>query len=386
MARGPDGAGGGAGFSLADQLFNAQTLGQLAAEFAAAVPGFDAERYLAEVLPRLPDLELMARMEAMADGLETQLATDFSTMADQLEAAMPAPLDPTRRDDDFGRFIYAVPGILAVRHGLEHHRERALDLIHAATQRFSMEYAIRPFLNRWPEETLARLAVWAEDDNYHVRRLVSEGTRPKLPWGRAITTHPLRPLTLLDRLHADETRFVTRSVANHLNDLSKFAPEAVLDRLARWGEAGRQRPEELGWMRRHALRTLIKQGHAGALEALGYRADVPVDVDLQLAETEIARGDPLRFEVRLTAQSSAPVLVDYVLWLRKADGGLRPRVFKLKQGAVQPGTPLTLSRTHKLKWDATTFRLYPGAQRIGIQVNGRVMSEAEFTLLERASP
>lgn len=384
MARGPDGQGGGAGFSLADQLFNADTLGQLAGEFAAGVPGFDADRFLSGVLPKLSDLELMARMEAMADGLEAQLAPDFPTMADQVQAAMPAPLDPTRRDDDFGRFIHAMPGILAVRHGLEQHRDRALDLLYEATQRFSMEFYIRPFLNRWPDETLARLTEWAGDDNYHVRRLVSEGTRPKLPWAKSITIDPLVPLTLLDRLHADQTRFVTRSVANHLNDISKIAPDAVLERLENWRREARQDARELAWMTRHALRTLIKQGHPGALAALGYRADAPVEVALHLPRTEIARGDPLCFDVELTAPETVPVLVDYVLWLRKADGALKPKVFKLKQGEVKAGHPLTFSKTHKLKWDATTFRLYPGLQRLGVQVNGRVMAEAEFVLLDRA--
>lgn len=380
MARGPDGKGGGAGFSLADQLFNAETLSQLTGEFAASVPGFDADRYLSDVLPKLPKLELMARMEAMADGLEAQLAADFPTMADQLEAAMPPPLDPTRKDDDFGQFIHTMPGILAARHGLENHRDRALDLLHEATKRFSMEYYIRPFLNRWPEETLTRLRLWALDEDYHVRRLVSEGTRPKLPWAKAITIDPLVPLELLDILYADRTRFVTRSVANHLNDISKIAPDAVLERLAKWRKEGRQDPQELGWMTRHALRTLIKQGHPGALEALGYRADAPVDVVLNLAETEIERGAPLRFELLITAQEEVPVLVDYILWFRKADGSLRPKVFKLKQGVVTAKTPLTLTKTHKLKWDATTFRLYPGAQRLDVQVNGRVMAGADFTL------
>ncbi|MDA7428758.1 DNA alkylation repair protein [Primorskyibacter aestuariivivens] len=382
MARGPDGKGGGAGFSLADQLFNAETLGQLAGEFAAGVPGFDAERYLAEVLPKLPDLELMARMEAMADGLEAQLAPDFPTMAEQVQAAMPAPLDPTRRDDDFGQFIHAMPGILAVRHGLEAHRDRALDLLYEATQRFSMEFYIRPFLNHWPRETLDRLSHWAGDDNYHVRRLVSEGTRPKLPWAKAITLDPLVPLTLLDRLHADETRFVTRSVSNHLNDISKIAPDAVLERLETWQRHGRQGAKEMKWMTRHALRSLIKQGHPGALAALGYRGDAPVNVTLTLAEPEIARGDPLRFDLQLTAGERVPVLVDYILWFRKADGALKPKVFKLKQTEVTPRAPVTLSKTHKLKWDATTFRLYPGLQRLGVQVNGRVIVEAEFTLLD----
>lgn len=368
-------------FSLRDHLFNQRTLGQLAGEYAAGVSGFDAERFLSEVLPKLAALELMQRLEAIADGIETQLSSDFNEMAAQLEAAMPPPLDPARQDDDFGQFIHAVPGILAVRHGLEHHRDRALDLLHAATQRFSMEYYIRPFLNRWPEETLARLRTWTEDENYHVRRLVSEGTRPKLPWAKAVDLDPRRPLELLDLLHADDTRYVTRSVANHLNDIAKIAPEAALSRLKSWAKAGRQEPRELHWMTRHALRSLIKQGHREALAHLGYRADLPLEVHLGIADGEIARGDPLRFEVTLTSPAAVPVLVDYVIWFRKADGSQAAKVFKLKQAEVGPAVPLVLTKTHNLKWDATTFRLFPGAHRLGIQVNGRIRAEAGFTLL-----
>ena len=223
-------------FSLKDHLFNAETVGRLAAEYAAGVPGFDAARFEAESLSGFGERELLARLEWMADCLEGQLADGFPKMADQLEAAMPAPLDPTLRDDDFGHFIHAVPGILAVRHGLEQHRERALDLLHAATQRFSMEFHIRPFINRWPEATLARLATWAGDENYHVRRLVSEGTRPKLPWAKAVQLETAQRLPLLERLHADPTRFVTRSVANHLNDIAKTEPKVVIGVLQGLGK------------------------------------------------------------------------------------------------------------------------------------------------------
>lgn len=205
-------------FSLKDHLFNAQTVGQLAAEFAAGVPGFDPDRFSAQALCGFAERELMARMEWMADCLEEQLADDFETMADQLEAALPARLDCSRTDNDFGHFIHGVHGILAARHGLEAHRPRAMALLYQATQRFSMEFYIRPFLNRWPEETLAELTVWAADPNYHVRRLVSEGTRPRLPWAQNVGLRPEQTLPLLDMLHADRTRFVTRSVANHLND------------------------------------------------------------------------------------------------------------------------------------------------------------------------
>ncbi|MEO0391253.1 MAG: DNA alkylation repair protein [Pseudomonadota bacterium] len=257
-------------FSLKDQLFNAETLGQLGREYAAAVPGFDGPAFVAQALGGVADRTLIACLDWFADCLEPQLAPDFPTMAQQLEAAMPPRLDPTLRDDDFGQFIHAVPGVLAVRHGLEQHRDRALDLLYAATQRFSMEFYIRPFLNRWPDETLTRLTEWARDDNYHVRRLVSEGTRPKLPWARNITLAPDRAWPLLDTLHADTTRFVTRSVANHLNDLTKTDTAAVVERLARWAQDGQQNAKELDWMTRHALRTAVKAGDAEALALLGF--------------------------------------------------------------------------------------------------------------------
>ena len=384
MARGPDGQGGGAGFSLADQLFNAATLADLAAEHAV-LPGFDADRFLDAVLPGLKGRGLLERLDWIADCLADQLPSGFPAMAEALEAAMPPALDPDRTDDDFGRFIHAVPGILAVRHGLEDHRERALDLLHAATRRFSMEFYIRPFLNRWPDETFARLQLWAEDENYHVRRLVSEGTRPRLPWAANITLDPLVPLGLLDRLHADPTRYVTRSVANHLNDLSRIAPDRVLDHLRRWQVEGRQAPAELGWMTRHALRTAVKRGEAGALALLGYDPGAEVSVSLALSP-EPRIGGALELTVTLEAPQRLPVLVDYRLAFARPGGRSGEKVFKLKTGVVTPGKPLKLQKTHRLKADASTFTLHPGRHVLTVQVNGRDRAQAEFDLLPDQAP
>ena len=369
------------GFSLKDHLFNAESLRDLSSELSSGISGFDAPGYQAEVLAGFPERGLLERLEWMADCLEPHLPPDFPDMADQLEAAMPAPLDSALTDDDFGRFIHAVPGILAVRHGLENHRERALDLLYAATQRFSMEFYIRPFLNRWPDETLARLALWAQDENYHVRRLVSEGTRPKLPWAKAVTITAGQVLPLLDQLHADPTRYVTRSVSNHLNDIAKTDPDLVMDRLSEWASANVQDAKELRWMTRHALRVLVKQGHPRSLVMMGFDPNAPVKATAQVETANVHIGEVLRFDVRLSAPTETPVLVDYVLWFAKADGTQAAKVFKLKQVVLQPDTPLILSKAHKLKGDATTFRLYPGAHRLGIQVNGVVLCEVPFELL-----
>lgn len=380
MARGPDGAGQAQGFSLKDQLFNADTIGDLAAEYAV-LPGFDPDRFLSEALAGLSSRGLLERLDWLADCIEAQLPDRFPAMAEALEAAMPAPLDPSKTDDDFGRFIHAVPGILAVRHGLEDHRVRALDLLEAATQRFSMEFYIRPFLNRWPGETLGRLDAWVEHDNYHVRRLVSEGSRPRLPWAANIDLDPLIPLRFLDSLHADPTRYVTRSVANHMNDLTRHAPDRVVRHLRDWKQTGRQTPKELDWITRHALRTAVKRGAAEALALLGYHQDREVSVSLSLTPNPVAIGEALQIEVTLYAEQPLPVMVDYRIRFHRPTGRDGEKVFKLKTADLQPGVPLTLSKAHKLKSGASTFTLHPGPHRVTIQVNGRDRAQGDVVLV-----
>lgn len=377
MARGPDTSGFGAGASLADHLFNADSLADLAGEFAV-LPGFDADRFVSECLPGLPERALMARLDWIADHIDAQLPQDFVAKAEALEAAMPPPLDPTLRDDDFGRFIHAVPGILAVRHGRDM-PERALDLLYQATQRFSMEYYIRPFFLWHPDKTLKRLHIWKGDANYHVRRLVSEGMRPKLPWAQALPADPAVTLPLLRSLHGDGARFVTRSVANHLNDLSKTHPAAVLEELRAWQKLGQQSPKELDWMTRHALRTAVKRGERGALDLLGYHAG---DIQAQLALPEsVEIGAALELSVTLVSPEDRPVMIDYRLAFQRP-GGRSEKVFKLKTGTLRAGKPQNFAKRHKLKGDATTFRLHPGVHRVTVQVNGQDVASGEVTFLQ----
>ncbi len=379
--RGTKQASGG-GFALRDALFNATTLGQLASEHEAGLPGFDAQAFLASVLPGLPERGLLERLDWIADCLEPQLAPDFPTMAAQIEAAMPPPLDPGRRDDDFGQYIHAVPGVLAVRHGLSaDHLARALDLLEAATQRFSMEFAIRPFLDAFPGPVMDRLEAWTAHPNYHVRRLVSEGTRPTLPWAKRIAAEPRTMLPLLDALHADPARYVTRSVANHLNDVAKIEPDRVLARLAHWRAQDAQEPGELAWMARHALRTLVKDGHPGALAALGYDAGAEIDVAVFTVTPDAPRiGESASVSVTLTAPRETPVVVDYVIWFRRPGGRETAKVHKLKTATVRPGAPLTVAKTHRFKGDASTFTLVPGPHRVALQVNGRRRAETVLDL------
>lgn len=363
------------GYSLKDELFNDQSLNRLVAGFRAQDPGFDPG-FEARVLARFPDLELKERITWIAQCLIPALPQDFPTAADVIIAALPPPLDPSKRDNDFGHFVFASLGEYAVMRGMPDHPDRLLDLIEELTQRFSMEYALRPIVNQWPDTVMQRLDAWSRHENYHVRRLVSEGTRPRLPWGQGITLTPDQPLPLLDQLHADPARFVTRSVANHLNDISKNAPDLVIDRLTAWQAEGRQAQSELDWMTRHALRGLVKAGDAKALELLGFNVDTPVQAGLTLPD-RAQIGGALEITVHLRAPSDTaktpdyPVIIDYAITYLRPKRATR-KVHKLAVKTLKHGTDLTLTKRHKLPLDASTYQLYPGSHQIELLVNGQV--------------
>ncbi|MEY1555088.1 hypothetical protein AB3Y40_05585 [Yoonia sp. R2331] len=368
------------GFSLKDDLFNATTVARLAQGFEAAGV-FKAAPFEAAVMAQMPPLELKARINMIADVLTDFLPADFPAAATAIQSALPPQLDPTLTDDDFGHFIFAPLGVYVENHGIEGHLSTALDLLAELTQRFSMEYSIRAFLNRWPDPTLARMQDWVRHDSYHVRRLVSEGTRPKLPWGQSIGIGADQTLPLLDTLHGDRTRFVTRSVANHLNDITKKQPELALERLAQWAKLDHQTPKELDWMTRHALRGLVKAGHPGAMAQLGYTPDVALtNAEVTMAPAALAIGDAAEVSVTLTTKTDAPLIVDYVIDFVKANGSSAPKVFKMKVLQAKAGEPVVLKKKHLFKKGATTFTHYPGAHRVHLQVNGRQVAAADFAL------
>ncbi len=372
-------------FSLKDHLFNQNRVAYLAGLFHQADTAFDAKRFVRKAMSGLAELELKQRITHIAIALESSLNSDFRVAANQIIAALPPPLDPSRTDDDFGDFIFAPLGEFVVRNGMSA-KSLVLSLrtLKEITQRFSMEYAIRSFINEHPERTMSELTKWSGDKNYHVRRLVSEGTRPSLPWSGKISIDPMTAVPLLDRLHTDPTRYVTRSVANHLNDLAKIDPHVVLDLLTKWQAIGKQSRPELQWITKHALRTLVKQGHPQTLKFLGFatRPKIKID-DFQLVPTELYPGDAFEILVTLSAQRPECLVVDYVIEFAKANGKRSKKVHKLKQVQVSPGETVLLRKRHPLRANATTFKLYPGTHHVTIQVNGQTLNSQSFELLTR---
>lgn len=369
------------GFSLKDHLFNEQSVGRLADALKQAHPPLRRAAFMRESLEAFPQLELKARIDHLVTVVTRHLPSQYSHALGILAQALPPPLDPDLLDDDFGEFIWVVPGEFAARHGCtRQHLKRSLAFLQESTQRFSAENAIRPFLASFPDETLDFIRECAAHENYHVRRLATEGTRPLLPWCMRVNLPREPVLEVLDMLHADSTRYVTRSVANHLNDIAKSDPTLVIRQLRRWHQAGRQTPDELAWMTRHALRTLIREDNVDALALLGYPKKPQIRLESLEVSPEVKVGEALTVSVAMTSLRSQALLITMKVHFRKANGQLSPKVFKVKDIQLTKDEPLAFTKRLPLR-PMTTRTLYPGAHQVEIVANGTTITSAPFLLV-----
>lgn len=367
-------------FSLADQLFNESSVFVLSSGIKKAYRQFDAKGFQAEALDQFPRLELKERISALVDGLQVRLPADFDRALDILLRALPEPLDASLQDDDFGEFIWVVPGEYVARHGVQPGRvEASLAFLKEATKRFSSENAIRPFLADSPDETMQFVRECAEDENYHVRRLASEGIRPLLPWARKVVMPGEAIIEILDRLHADSTRYVTRSVANNLNDLSKSDPDLVLEALDRWRRMARQKQEELEWMTRHGLRTLLKQGHGASLEFLGYPARPDFSLSSVSLPSAIQVGGRLQWRGRITSKVKQNLKIGLSVYFLKADGSHSQKLFTVADRAAAKGEKIDIDKAIVFR-PMSTRTLYPGTHHVELVVNGVRRCKKSFEL------
>jgi 3-methyladenine DNA glycosylase AlkC len=370
------------GFSLKDHLFNREKILFLADLFDKKVPGFSRQRFVSGVMKKLPDLELKQRIAHIANVMASHLPDDYPQAAQLIVECLPPPLDESKTDDDFGDFIIAPFGEYIVKHGMaREHLSISFSTLRELTMRFSMEDAMRYFIREYPTEAVKVLKRWVKDGNYHVRRLVSESTRPLLPWSGRINLASEITLPLLSTLHTDPTRYVTRSVANHLNDISKDDPDLVVETIRGWQTRAEQHPKELEWITRHSLRTSIKKGHTGTLELLGFHPNPKLELgNFAIKKSKLKFGEPLQFSFDLKALRNESLVVDYAIEFLKSGGKRSSKVFKATTLQLKKGESRSVSKTHKLSAEATTYRLYPGEHRLTIQINGVPMLTKTFEL------
>lgn len=363
--------------------FGRETVRRIAAMISAVHPPFDAAAFEADALRGLSAKELLARGDHVAAALRRHLPAAVPEALDVLVRSMGPELGGDALDGQgLAPFLYLPHAAFVRAHGAAHF-EAGMAANDALTRRFTAEWSIRPFLEREPARTFARLAEWARDPSVHLRRLVSEGTRPRLPWAprlRALVLDPAPGLALLELLKDDPAEYVRRSVANHLNDVSKDHAALAVETCRRWLEGA---SPARGRLVRHALRSLVKAGHPGALALLGHGA--PPRVTVRGARVEPARvriGEAATFRATLRSRAEAPqsLAVDLAVHFVKASGAARPKVFKGRVLTLAPGGSAEVTKRISLAVHSTR-RPNPGPHVVELVVNGVRLPGARFDVV-----
>lgn len=357
---------------LLKDILGPQALVVIADAGAASSPSFDRAAFLKAASAGLDGLSIMERVRHIADALGRALPVDYPAALDIVLQMAPHLTH--------GFQAVAVTEYVA-RYGLDDF-ERSLKALTALTRFGTAEFAIRPFLARDAARTLTRMLQWTGSDDAHVRRLASEGCRPRLPWAAripALKTDPTLGAPIIEALKADPSIYVRKSVANHLNDIAKERPDWVLTLLEGWAA------DDPGtvWIVRHALRTLIKQGDPRALALIG--AGHGADVDLlrfSIAPETLRLGEPITVSagLRSTAAKAQRLVVDYRIHYAREGRRTAAKVFKLKTFSLGAGETVDLNIRQTIR-DFSTRRHHPGEHGVELIVNGQTVARAAFTLL-----
>ena len=363
-------------------FFSPALVQRLGADLARVHRRFPKRAFVRDACSGLDELELLDRGKHIAAALEKHLPRNYPDAVDLLLRS----LGPELSTDELigvgmAPFFHLPHMVYVSRRGLDHF-DLSMNALHALTKRFSAEAAIRPFIARDPERTFSVLRKWAMDPNAHVRRLVSEGTRLRLPWAPRVAwldANPSRVIALLDRLKDDQATMVRRSVANSLNDLGKVHRDLLAQTCRAWlADASRERRALV----EHALRSAVKRGEPAALRLLGYGKRPAVSVEgarIEPRSVKIGGRVVVRFGLRSATRRRQDLLVDLAVHFVKSGGRSAPKVFKLKRLALEAGRTAELAGKVSLA-KMTTRQHYPGQHRVEAIVNGVAYPVGEFAV------
>lgn len=353
---------------LKDILIPAEQVVKLGTSIQSVCPDFNAEEFVWSVLDSAwAERELKQKMRHITVCLKEKLPADYGVAIRILEEIAP----------QFKGFIALSFSDFAECYGMGE-----WDISMGALARFTSsctsEYGVRPFLHQDPAKAMAYFYQWAEDENFHIRRLSSEGCRPRLPWGMALPKFKKDPkpiLPILEKLKNDPTEYVRKSVANNLNDISKDHPDVVLDLCEQW----KGQSKETDRVVKHGCRTLLKNGNQRALLLFGFANPGQLQVTSLSADKQTLKiGDQLRFSFVLSNHSGKELTVrlEYRIHYVKANGKTTPKIFQISEGQFVSGEHRITKK--QAFTDFTTRTHFPGEHRLEIVVNGETKAEMSF--------
>jgi len=347
---------------------------------------FDEKGFVKDAADNFDALELKARTQRITQAMIDYLPEEFEKAAEILLKSLGTELADDLSEcgiDEKGIAGWTTMSLsyyVALR-GKEHF-ELSMTLLKEMTKRASAEFDIRFFLQDQTEQTLQELSGWVDDGNQHVRRLVSEGTRPRLPWGMSLSVFindPSPVIVLLEKLKDDEKEYVRRSVANNLNDISKDHPDLVTKIAKQWMKnASNERIKLL----RHACRSLIKDGNKEVLSIFGYSAPKLNKVKVSLSSAKVLFGESLEFELILNSKVKKDqlLMIDYIIHHQKANGTTSPKVFKLRSMTLKGNQEMVVIKRHAIK-TITTRKYYAGKHQLEVVINGDSIGKRNFELI-----
>lgn len=361
---------------LKDTYYSPLFYKELAEQLKAVFPALNKQVFYKQAISGLNELELKQRIVRTAQVSREHLPTDYKKAIRILYR-----YGESLADDSFSCIF--MPEFVA-RYGQSDY-ELSMQALKDFTHHSSSELAVRVFLINDFKRTLKIMRDWSKDENYHVRRLASEGTRPRLPWATRVPgliENPRHAAPILNALKADEEKYVQKSVANHLNDISKDHPDWMLSLVEKWNHNNGNDNKNTAWVIKHASRGLIKSGNPRALSLFGVNSNVKIELrKFKFSTAKISLGGHLAFSfvLKSTAQRTQKLIVDYKVYFLKNDGNLKPKVFKIKEIKIEAGELVEINKKHLFK-NFTTRKHYAGKHVLAIVINGKERAKKQFEL------
>jgi 3-methyladenine DNA glycosylase AlkC len=355
---------------LKDQFFNPAFYQKLTKDLSEIYPVLERESFLSAVQKNYHQLELMERLELVSETLKLYLPQNYIETLEIIYELAP-------RISGFAGM--ALPNFVQ-KFGLEHF-DSSLEALKYLSPFSSSEFAIRVYLKADFQKTIKEMEKWAIDENSHVRRLASEGSRPRLPWSfklDEIINNPKKTARILDALKKDKTLYVKKSVGNHLNDISKDHPEYMLDTVSQWD----LKNKHTNWIVKRAIRSLVKAGHPRTFALLGFDAKPKFEINhFYLSGPEIKLGEALNFsfDIKSLSKENQKINIDYLVYYQKKNGELSPKVFKLKELNLGSNQKLNITKKHRFE-NFTTRKHYTGLHQIQLSINGILQELFNFEL------
>ncbi len=343
------------------------------------VPGFDKTAFLANIFDGdWESRELKARMRHISIVLNDHLPGDYNSQVETILQTI-AQLQKDGYQEDSIEYMF-FPDFMEV-YGLKHY-DISVTAFETVTKFTSCEFAVRPFIIKYEMQMVTRMLVWAKHNHPSVRRLASEGSRPRLPWAMAIPSFKKNPapiMPILEALKNDPSESVRRSVANNLNDISKDNPDLVISIAKRWQGASLDTDRLL----KHASRTLLKQGGAEIMALFGFGSVEDIHIKgFHILTPKVEIGGALKFTFTLvnTSASISKLRLEYGLYYQKANASLSRKVFKIseKDYGAKSETVITRKQSFKI---ITTRVFHPGKHQLSLIINGTEMQKLDFHLI-----